>query len=238
MQAAVGRPIHLVGFAAAAFTGGQSRRKLGTATPGCPQGAPRYSVNCFSKNPKVWREHHVRSAQLLSAYSRRMACSSRPQPPATSAFMRRTGLHDPVVLALPPANRGIRRRCGDQIAVWLNGLEGCAYGLSTNATETTMQERLLRFIGCALILVSTLPLVGTAWGDTRTHNGATFNPARSSAAVRTRSAVDKNDRVVAGLESIAGLPEPRSIVLLGTALLVASGIARRRVMRSGRAPKE
>jgi len=45
------------------------------------------------------------------------------------------------------------------------------------------------------------------------------------------------DRVAAGLEWIAAVPEPRAIVFLGTALLVASGIARRRFMRNGKVQK-
>jgi hypothetical protein len=101
-----------------------------------------------------------------------------------------------------------------------------------------MQDRLLRFIGYTLVLISMFPLVGAAWAEPHANNGATLKPARGAAAGHSRSALAKSDRVVAGLESLPVLPEPRSIVLLGTALLVASGIARRRVMRSGRAPKE
>jgi hypothetical protein len=42
------------------------------------------------------------------------------------------------------------------------------------------------------------------------------------------------DRIAAGLEWIAAVPEPRAIVFLGATLLFASGIARRRFMRNGK----
>jgi|HubBroStandDraft_1064217.scaffolds.fasta_scaffold00114_38 hypothetical protein len=107
-----------------------------------------------------------------------------------------------------------------------------------------MQDRPLRFIAfVSLVLISVLPSVAAAWRDPVTFKAATFNPAKHPVLTLndTRApgiSPDANERVLAGLESIAGLPEPQAIVLLGTALLVASGIARRRVTRNGRRPKD
>ena len=128
-----------------------------------------------------------------------------------------------------------------------------------------MQKRLPRLIrNLSLILASVLLLVGEAWGAPRTNNGVAFHRVSGITAVHSRSAgvrtlaydnEDKSlltprdnqvpsispgstDRLVAGLEWIAAMPEPRAIVFLGTALLVASGIARRRFMRNGKVRKD
>jgi hypothetical protein len=127
-----------------------------------------------------------------------------------------------------------------------------------------MQNRPLRFIrNLSLVLASVLLLTGDAWGDARTNNGVAIDHRSRITAVHSRSSGvhalahdlgDKSvltphdtrlpnvspggaDRVAAGLEWIAAVPEPRAIVFLGTALLVASGIARRRFMRNGKVQK-
>jgi hypothetical protein len=137
-------------------------------------------------------------------------------------------------------------------------------GLATNEKEATMQNKPLRFIAnLSLVLASVLLLHGDAAGDPRSNSGVPIDHRSGITAVESRSSDvhalahdlgDKSvltphhnrlpnvlpggvDRVVAGLEWIAAVPEPRAIVFLGTALLVASGIARRRFMRNGKVQK-
>lgn len=109
-----------------------------------------------------------------------------------------------------------------------------------------MQVRQLKFLGYAsLVLACMFLLVGAAWGDYRTSTGAAsghaYHQGRQSALTLRGNPVPHNSseaQVLAGLVSITAFPEPRAIVLLGTALLVGSGIARRRVVRNGKVSKD
>ena len=106
-----------------------------------------------------------------------------------------------------------------------------------------MQNRPLRFIrNLSLVLASVLLPMGEATADPRTNRGAAFDHTSGITAVGDKSATPRDtrlpnvyrgtDRVAAGLEWIAAVPEPRAIVFLGATLLFASGIARRRFMRN------
>jgi len=110
---------------------------------------------------------------------------------------------------------------------------------------TIMQVRQLKFLGYAsLVLACMFLLVGAAWGDYRTSiaaSGHAYHQGRQSALTLRGNPVPHNSseaQVLAGLVSITAFPEPRAIVLLGTALLVGSGIARRRVVRNGKVSKD
>jgi len=119
------------------------------------------------------------------------------------------------------------------------------YGLATSETEATMQNRLFRLIrNLSFVLASVLLPIGAASADPHTNRGAAFDQTSGITAVGDKSVTPRHtrlpnvspgtDRVAAGLEWIAAVPEPRAIVFLGATLLFASGIARRRFMRNGK----
>jgi len=89
-------------------------------------------------------------------------------------------------------------------------------------------KRMILVLAALLLLAGAVSYAGI---PTTRHAAAAGVMEGDAHSARRAPAPKADEQMAAGIEPFAGLPEPSSIVLLGTALLITSNIVRRRLLR-------